>query len=694
MMSEGDGIRTQRQDLVSPRFRVGEWLVEPAWNRLRRDGEAVKLEPRQMRLLVTLAAEPGRPLQRDELLNAVWPDVHVNEEALSRAVSQLRKALGDDPKSPKYIATVHKGGYSLIAPTGPAAAAAEAGGSDGAAERARRVWPWAVFLFVFVTAVAALLAVSANNRPEPQALMQLIPITSDPGREIDPAVSPDGSRVAYLASIGSGYQLFVRALDGGVPLQVTRSGLAMGHPTWSPEGDRIAFVGADKNPSKAAAIYLVRASGGEAAKLVDLPSWSFGLDWSPDGRSLAFSDTAPGEIAGIAIVDVATRVVRPLTRGGDTKPVFSPDGRRLAFLRNRPLDRQQIVIVGLSGYRQAEVVATSPQQIRGLDWAPVGRSLIYSAKAGRRFGLWRVAADGGEPQALQVEGGDLFNPSVSANGHVVVEEVDQDSDLWRADLARGEASPLIRSTSDDYDPAYSPDGAHLAFVSERTGNPELWIQSGAAARRLTSFGGANIARIFWSADGTRLAFVAGDPRGTAVHVVRASGGEPIQVLRDAGGRLPIGWSADGTRLFVLAPEKADWRLEALKLEDRSLHRLNAPLLSAAGLAADRRSIWAVPAGENKLFRVTAAEGVVQQLRLPALGFPLSSVLATPDAVHLVEDALGAAIMHRVELSSGGVRAAIRLEDFRGGSIAWNPNGRSVVYAKHRETANDLAWTKL
>lgn len=694
MMSEGARIRPQGEDLPSAPFWIGEWLVEPAWNRIRRDGEAVKLEPRHMRLLVTLAAGPGRPLQRGELLDAVWPDVHVNEEALSRAVSQLRKALGDDRRSPKYIATVHKGGYSLIAPTGPHAAAAETERAVGAAERARRVWPWVVLLLVFVSALAALLSVTAGGQSEPQALKPLMPITSDPGREIDPAISPDGSRVVYLASTASGYQLFVRALDGGVPLQLTRKGLAMGHPTWSPDGKRIAFVGADGNPSKVAAIYVVRSSGGETAKLVDLPSWSFGLDWSPDGRRLAFSDSAPGEIAGIAIVDVATGAVRPLTRGGDSKPVFSPDGRRMAFLRDRPLERQQIVIVGLGGHRQVEAVATSAQQIRGLDWAPNGGSLIYSAKAGRRFGLWQVAADGGEPQALQTEGGDLFNPSVSANGYLVVEEVDQDSDLWRAELPRGESSPLIRSTSDDYDPAFSPDGARLAFVSERTGNPELWIQSGAAARRLTSFGGAEIAQIFWSPDGTRLAFVAGGPRATAIHVVKASGGQPVQVLRDAGGRLPIGWSADGTGLFVLAPENADWRLEELKLGDRSLHRLNAPLLATAGLAADGRSIWAVPARENKLLRVTAAEGVVLQLRLPAFGFPPSSVLATPDAVHLVENALGAAVLHRVELSSGSVRAVIRLEDFRGGSIAWNPNGRSVVFARHRETANDLAWTKL
>ena len=76
-------------------FRVGEWLVEPARNRIGRDGAFRKLEPRVMRLLATLAAAAGRPLSRGALLDAVWPDVTVNEEALSRAISQLRRALDE-----------------------------------------------------------------------------------------------------------------------------------------------------------------------------------------------------------------------------------------------------------------------------------------------------------------------------------------------------------------------------------------------------------------------------------------------------------------------------------------------------------------------------------------------------------------------------------------------------------------------
>ena len=103
-------------------FVVGDWLVEPHWNRICRGEETVKLEPRVMRLLVTLAAVPDRPLQRQELLDTVWPDTFVNEEALSRAVSQLRRAFGDDAKAPRYLQTVHKGGYCLIAPVRDTAA--------------------------------------------------------------------------------------------------------------------------------------------------------------------------------------------------------------------------------------------------------------------------------------------------------------------------------------------------------------------------------------------------------------------------------------------------------------------------------------------------------------------------------------------------------------------------------------------
>ncbi len=94
---------------------VGDWLVESQLNQLRRGTEATRLEPRSMEVLQVLLRHPGEVLAKDRLLGAVWGDQVISEEALTHAVWELRKALGDDARKPSYIQTIPKRGYRLIA---------------------------------------------------------------------------------------------------------------------------------------------------------------------------------------------------------------------------------------------------------------------------------------------------------------------------------------------------------------------------------------------------------------------------------------------------------------------------------------------------------------------------------------------------------------------------------------------------
>src|SRR5260221_11881287 len=98
------------------RSRIGQWLVEPALDALRRGAETVRLEPKAMELLLVLASRPGQVVSREELLSTVWPGVVVGDEALSQGVAELRKGLGDDARLPTYIETISKGGNCLDAP--------------------------------------------------------------------------------------------------------------------------------------------------------------------------------------------------------------------------------------------------------------------------------------------------------------------------------------------------------------------------------------------------------------------------------------------------------------------------------------------------------------------------------------------------------------------------------------------------
>ena len=96
-------------------LQVGDWLVAPDLNQIRRDHEVVQLEPKAMAVLLHLASRPGEVASRDELLAAVWPGVVVGDNALTQAVIKLRKALGDTAREPAYIQAISKKGYRLIA---------------------------------------------------------------------------------------------------------------------------------------------------------------------------------------------------------------------------------------------------------------------------------------------------------------------------------------------------------------------------------------------------------------------------------------------------------------------------------------------------------------------------------------------------------------------------------------------------
>ncbi len=105
-------------DLGRP-FSIGDWRVDPSVDEIARDGQVVKLEPRKMLLLVTLARRAGEVVTPDELLDAVWPGLVVTQSSIYQSVAQLRKTMGDNRASPEYIATVPRKGYRLIAPVGP-----------------------------------------------------------------------------------------------------------------------------------------------------------------------------------------------------------------------------------------------------------------------------------------------------------------------------------------------------------------------------------------------------------------------------------------------------------------------------------------------------------------------------------------------------------------------------------------------
>lgn len=100
-------------------FRLREWHVYPSLNRLERsdhnDRAEIQVEPKHMDVLVHLARHAGDVVSKEQLLASTWDQQYVAETVLTRAVAELRRALGDDAHQPRFIETIPRRGYRLIA---------------------------------------------------------------------------------------------------------------------------------------------------------------------------------------------------------------------------------------------------------------------------------------------------------------------------------------------------------------------------------------------------------------------------------------------------------------------------------------------------------------------------------------------------------------------------------------------------
>ena len=91
-------------------FRLDNWEIDPKRGVAKSGGRSVRLEPKGTELLVYLAGRPSEVISREELLDAIWPGVTVGEEVITSAIAKIRRALGDDPKDPRFLVAIRRYG--------------------------------------------------------------------------------------------------------------------------------------------------------------------------------------------------------------------------------------------------------------------------------------------------------------------------------------------------------------------------------------------------------------------------------------------------------------------------------------------------------------------------------------------------------------------------------------------------------
>ncbi|WP_420455241.1 winged helix-turn-helix domain-containing protein [Rubrivirga sp.] len=666
-------VTTADQPTVTAPFRVGEWVAEPMANRLTRGDDVRKLEPKVMEVLAAMAARPGETVTKDEFMAEVWTGTVVTDDVLARCISELRKALDDEARNPTYVETLRKRGYALIAPVEhdldldlaapalppPVAVPAPMTGLDvrrpALPTRTRPgvlLWALAGVVVVLAGAFVAYQAGVAGVRP-----LGAAPVTSFVGDERDPALSPDGARVAFawdggVPGVDEGerqFDIYVLPADGvGDPVRLTMQPADELSPAWSPDGERVAFVRCGVGGE--CGIHAVDAGGGPEQTLVQAGDLDItDLVWSPDGQLLAFSGRRGRQGAfslHLLPLDGSApqRLTSPAsTYPGDLGPAFSPDGRQLAFVRTALDGRQDVAVVTVQGGRVRRL-AREQKGITGLDWTPDGREVVYAANRDGAAGLWRVGLDGGDPRwvALGSDGGEIAGPSVGRNGGLAFAR-----QLVRSQVVEvaggGAARPLLPSTRDDRQPAVAPDGSRVAFVSTRSGSHEVWTAEpdGAGARQLTTFGGARVSGPRWSPDGRRLVVSAraGGDADADVFLILPDG--EARALTDvAADDVAPTWSRDGLWVYFASDRGETWQIYRVPSGGGAAE----PVTVGGGVAAaeapgggllvlrpDRRGLWRLPVVDGEIRDVRA-----ERLRVNLSPADWANWAVVGDAVYVLE----------------------------------------------------------
>ena len=384
------------------------------------------------------------------------------------------------------------------------------------------------------------------------------PVLLMPGA-IDPAISPDGRRIAFATTDESGYRrIAVAPLED--PSQVTvltdgQTGL-WDHvePTWSPDGRTICY--ADFRD-----LWTVPSDGGEVNRLTDEHESDFGPVWSPRGDYVYFSSMRENTLAIWRVPSDGGDAVR-LTQGTgpEVEPSISGDGRRLAHSTSAGpaniwiLDRTTGEQWRIPGIRTDDMPSFSPD----------GDSVVFCSDRGGGFDLWiQRLADGqpsGVPEQLTDQGGSEALPVFSPDGKWIAygRVFRQQRDIWIGDARGGPPRQLTNRPGFDIQPAWSHDGKWLAMVSDRGGSDDLWIvpvRDGAAVGEPEpiTHGEAKVNLPTWAPDGRQIAFIGTADNETSVWIVGVRDQRPPRRL-DEGPDGPrfIRWSPDGESLLVSA----------------------------------------------------------------------------------------------------------------------------------------------
>lgn len=452
----------------------------------------------------------------------------------------------------------------------------DTGVSAGVVRRGFTVSPrWAaVAILVILMAAGAAWWLSRTKATPAVKTPALVRLTSDSGLTTDPALSSDGKLLAFASDrSGAGnLDVYVQQFGAGQPLRLTHGPLDNSEPAFSQDGTKIAF----RSERDGGGIYVVPALGGEPRLIV---RGGRSPRFSPDGLLLAYwigeQQFTTGKIYVLPISGSGSPRQLQTEFQAANFPVWAPDGKHILF-SGAPILGPGAADWWIASIEGGPAIKTGVFQVlrdRGFtlftgvpgEWGQ-GDQFIFSSVLGDSTNLWQIPIStktwkvAGPPQRLTFGTAVESKPSV-AGSRVVFSSLVSNDDIWSLPMdsnrgkALGEPQRLTQDAAVDFWPSVSTDGKRIAFLSNRSGNYDVWlkdIESGKETALTSTPENENSPH--FSPDGAKVVYSssrAGAAFGEYVITIEPGGvpGVPEKICDNCGR--PYDWSSDSRRVLSI-----------------------------------------------------------------------------------------------------------------------------------------------
>jgi Tol biopolymer transport system component/DNA-binding winged helix-turn-helix (wHTH) protein len=689
--------------MVSPPIYVfDDVTMDVGAMRISRGASELDLEPKSFRLLQCLIENRDRVMGKEEIFRAVWQDAIVSDNALTRAVAQIRKSLDDDPRSPRYIDTIPTVGYRFIGTLSERDVVQPIPISGSR----RPIWwkaAWVAASLIIVVLAFIELRHAEQTKQVVPPMSPPIPLTTYRGSEDSPSFSPDGNQVAFEwnGEKQDKFDIYVKTLGSdATPLRLTSDPAPDRYPAWSPDGSTIAFqrfVSDDKVD-----LMLIPALGGPERKLAEFRPWidpiGYTITWSSDSKWI-IAPVANGAGATLFRVSVETGESSPIVESqqsvGNMYPALSPDGKTLLYTQHPPFNFGSLWTVHVDSELKA---IDTPRKITGPDrlfrqaiWTPDGREII----ARGMNGIVRMPANGSDdPQLFLAVGIYRRTFGLSPRGNrFAYSLVHGDANIYRIDLTAKvpHSEPVIASTRRDVYPQYSPDGSKISFHTDRSGEAlEVWVvdADGKNPRQLTFMKSGISGTAHWSPNGQTISFDSNSAGPFQVYKISSDGGKAQRLTQGDYGNFGSAWSHDGKWIYYTS--RATGRNELWKMPSDGGPAIQITHNGSMGEieSPDGKAIYfCKETGSGSIWRMPVDGGPEEQL---VDSLYRSNFAATREGIYYIPaphaDGTSELRFYSFSTRSSKLIMPIGVPEY---GLDVSPDGRYLVYAQLDEPASDL-----